>query len=107
MTTWVTLHMYTETHTETCPPLLSHAQVGVEPNKRDAASNITVTAMIQFQLEMGELVSKVANVIMEYMRDKGLQSPFAHGKPGSDWWVGFMRRWLKLCERKPQHFAAN
>ena len=71
------------------------------------ASNITVTPTIQFQLEMGELVSKVANVIMEYMWDKGLQSPFAHGKPGSDWWVGFMRRWLKLCERKPQHFAAN
>ena len=74
MTTWVTLHMYTETHSETCPPLLSHAQVGVEPNKGggsgDAASNITVTAMIQFQLEMGELVSKVANVIMEYMWDK-------------------------------------
>ena len=57
--------------------------------------------------EVGMTWKMVANVIMEYMRDKGLQSPFAHGKPGSDWWVGFMRRWLKLCERKPQHFAAN
>ena len=49
----------------------------------------------------------VANVIMEYIRDKGLQIPFANDRPGGDWWLRFMRRWPKLSERKPQHSAAN
>ena len=49
----------------------------------------------------------VATVIMEYIRDKGLQSPFTNDKPGNDWWLGFMRRWPELSERKPQHLAAN
>ena len=49
----------------------------------------------------------VGNVVMDYLKDKGRQNPFAHGKPGNDWWSGFMRRWPKLVERKPQHLPAN
>ena len=49
----------------------------------------------------------VGNVVMDYLKDKGRQNPFLNGKPGNDWWLGFMRRWPKLVERKPQHLPAN
>ena len=49
----------------------------------------------------------VGNVVMDYLKDKGRQNPFAHGKPSNDWWSGFMRRWSKLVERKPKHLPAN
>ena len=68
---------------------------------------IVITCQVLQEMGFGMTREMVANVIMEYIRDKGLQSPFAHGKPGGDWWLGFMRRWLKLSERKPQHLAAS
>ena len=49
----------------------------------------------------------VGNVVMDYLKDKGRQNPFANDRPGNDWWLGFMRRWPKLVERKPQHLPAN
>ena len=42
-----------------------------------------------------------------YLKDKGRRNPFANDRPGNDWWLGFMRRWPKLVERKPQHLPAN
>ena len=68
---------------------------------------IVITCQVLQEMGFGMTREMVANVIMEYIRDKGLQRPFAHGKPGGDWWLGFMRRWPKLSERKPQHLAAS
>ena len=34
---------------------------------------------------------------------KGLKTTPFQEKPGYDWWVGFMKRWPRLAERKPQH----
>lgn len=49
----------------------------------------------------------VGNVVMEYLQDKKQENPFFQDKPGNDWWLGFMRGWPKLTERKPQHLQAN
>ena len=49
----------------------------------------------------------ISNVIMEYIWDKGQQNPFAHDKPGGDWWLEFMQWWPQLRKRKPQHLAAS
>ena len=49
----------------------------------------------------------VRNVAMDYLKDKGQQNPFVNDRPGNDWWLGVMQRWLKLVERKPQHLPAN
>ena len=68
---------------------------------------IVITCQVLREMGFGMTREMVANVIMEYIRDKGLQSPFAHGKPGGDWWLGFMRRWPQLSERNPQHLAAS
>ena len=67
---------------------------------------IVITCQV-LQMGFGMTREIVANVIMEYIRDKGLQIPFANDRPGGDWWLRFMRRWPKLSERKPQHSAAN
>lgn len=49
----------------------------------------------------------VEQVVMDYLHDKKRPNPFSQGKPGPDWWTGFMRRWPKLTERKPQHLPAS
>ena len=49
----------------------------------------------------------VKNITMEYLHDKNRPNPFLQDRPGKDWWLGFMRRWPSLTERKPQHLQAN
>ena len=49
----------------------------------------------------------VETVVMQYLRDLQRPNPFRHDRPGKDWWLGFMRWWPTLMERKPQHLPAN
>ena len=49
----------------------------------------------------------VGNVVMEYLHDKKRQNPFSNNKPGKDWWLGFMKWWPTLVERRPQHLPIN
>ena len=41
---------------------------------------------------------------MEFLQRVSRPHPFKE-KPGYDWWVGFMKRWPRLAERKPQHLS--
>ena len=49
----------------------------------------------------------VADVVCSYLKDHGRPSPFTGGIPGAHWWRGFLKRWPKLSERKPQHLSAK
>ena len=49
----------------------------------------------------------VSHIIMQYLNDIGRPNPFQQDRPGKDWWLGFLRRWPSLTERKPQHLPAN
>lgn len=42
---------------------------------------------------------------MEFLQKVERPHPFKKDKPGYDWWVGFLKRWPKLSERKPQHLS--
>ena len=47
------------------------------------------------------------SIVMENLHNIGRPNPFQQDRPGKDWWLGFMRRWPCLTERKPQHLPAN
>ena len=49
----------------------------------------------------------VANVVMDYLKDKGQVNPFTRDRPGKAWWAGFLKRWPDLTEWKPTHMPAN
>ena len=66
-----------------------------------------ITCQVMQEIGFGITREMVGNVVMDYLKDKGRQNPFANDRPGNDWWLGFMRRWPKLVERKPQHLPAN
>ena len=46
-------------------------------------------------------------VIVDYLKDNGIENPFANNVPGKDWWQRFMKRWPILSERKPQHLSTK
>ena len=46
-------------------------------------------------------------VIVDYLKDNGIENPFAKNVPGKDWWQRFMKRWPILSERKPQHLSTK
>ena len=46
----------------------------------------------------------VASVVMDFLQKVSRPHPFKE-KPGFDWWVGFLKRWPQLVERKPQHLS--
>ena len=41
---------------------------------------------------------------MEFLQNVSRPHSFKE-KPGYDWWTGFLKRWPKLAERKPQHLS--
>ena len=49
----------------------------------------------------------VTDIVYNFLRDQKRANPFKDGVPGPDWWQGFLRRWPKLTERKPQHLSAK
>ena len=59
------------------------------------------------EIGFGLTRNMVENIIMEYLHDKKRPNPFLQDRPGKDWWLGFMRRWPNLTERKPRHLQAN
>ena len=46
----------------------------------------------------------VGGVVMEYLQKIARPHPFKD-KTGYNWWTGFLKRWPKLSERKPQHLS--
>lgn len=48
---------------------------------------IVITCQVLQEMGFGMTQEMVANVIMEYIQDKGLQSTFANGKPAWQWLV--------------------
>ena len=44
-------------------------------------------------------------IVTDYASTKGHKNLFHGGVPGKDWWTGFLQRWPKLVERKPQHLS--
>lgn len=73
----------------------------------DEEHEIVVTCQVFQEIGFGLTRDMVENVVMQYLRDMERPNPFLHNKPGKDWWLGFMRRWPNLVERKPQHLPKN
>ena len=65
-----------------------------------------ITCQVMQELGFGLNRDIVTRVISEFLKASGRVSPFRVGLPGSDWWEGFMKRWPKLSERKPQHLSS-
>lgn len=47
----------------------------------------------------------VAEVVTDYLVSTSRPNPFCGGIPSKDWWTLFLRRWLQLCVRKPEHLS--
>ena len=66
-----------------------------------------IVVSLQVLQEMGFPLTRelAAGVIRDYLKDQGIPNPFADDTPGNNWWEGFLRRWGRLTERKPQHLS--
>ena len=51
---------------------------------KEEENEIVITCQVLQEMGFGMTREMVATVIMEYIRDKGLQSPFTNDKPGND-----------------------
>jgi len=74
---------------------------------REEKEEIVIMCQVMQEIGFGITHEMVRNVVMDYLKDKGRQNPFVNDRLGNDWWLGFMQRWPKLVERKPQHLPAN
>ena len=66
---------------------------------------IVLSCQALAEMGFGITRSLVETVIADYIREKSIPNPFVNGIPGRDWWKRFMKRWLALRERKPQHLS--
>jgi len=48
----------------------------------------------------------VGRVVRDYLQSQERDNPFKDGVPGKMWWLGFLKRWPSLSERKP-HFPVT
>ena len=48
-------------------------------------------------------VHTVGIIVRDYQKDCNRANPFKNSLPGYNWWDSFLRHWLKLGQRKPQH----
>ena len=46
-------------------------------------------------------------IVRDYLNDCKRENPFKNSLPGYDWWEGFLRRWPKLVQCKPQHLSST
>ena len=68
------------------------------------ASEVVIKSCMQ-ELGFGLKREIVANVIRSYLKDQ--VHPLTVYIPGAHWWHGFLKRWPKLSEWKPQHLSAK
>ena len=52
-------------------------------------------------------VDTVGIIVRDYLKECKRANPFKNSLPGYDWWEGFLRRWPKLVQRKPQHLPKH
>ena len=62
---------------------------------------IVLTCQVLAEMGFGLTKQLVERVVMEYIEENGIETPFHDGIPGKDWWSGFKKRWPSLTERKP------
>ena len=49
----------------------------------------------------------VSSIVIDYLHAQKRDHPFASGRPGWDWWSGFLKRWPKLVSGKAQHLSTK
>ena len=49
----------------------------------------------------------VSSIVIDFLHARRRQHPFASGRPGWDWWKGFLKRWPKRVSRKSQHLSTK
>ena len=108
-----TIHKLAKKHGIPLSTLYDHARKKVSKNRASRPTVLTwveeeeLVYCCQVLQEMGFGMTKenVTAIATDYVSTKGRRNPFHGGVPGKDWWIGFLQRWPKLVERKPQHLS--
>ena len=79
------------------------------PTVLSALEEKEIVVTLQVLQEMGFPLTReiAAGVIRDYLKEEEIPNPFRNDIPGNDWWEGFLRRWPRLTERKPQHLSVK
>ena len=59
----------------------------------------------QFGWPMGK--EQLYDLVQNYVKDQGLQTPFKNGRPGRTWYRGFLRRHPEITVRDPEGVSKN
>ena len=64
-----------------------------------------IATSCQVLQEFGYSLTKdiVGIIVRDYITAYRRENPFTDSTPGYNWWCGFLRRWPKLTQRKPEH----
>ena len=108
-----TIHKLAKKHGIPSSTLYDHARKKVSKSGAGRPTVLTwaeeeeLVYCCQVLQEMGFGMTKenVTAIVTDYVSTKGRRNPFHGGVPGKDWWIGFLQRWPKLVERKPQHLS--
>ena len=65
---------------------------------------MVTTCQVLQELGYGLTRDIVNDVLRSFLKRP---NPFKDDIPGPDWWDGFLQRWPKLSERKPQHLSTK
>ena len=68
---------------------------------------IVISCQVLQGLGYGLTRDIVNDILRNFLKDLKRPNPFKDGTPGPDWREGFLQRWPKLTERKPQHLSAK
>ena len=76
-----------------CPTVLTHAE------EKEIMEACQVLQEFGFPLT----TDTVGAIVRDYLKANGRKTPFKDATPGYDWWCGFLKRWPRLTQRKPEH----
>ena len=83
----------------------SRRRYGGHPTILTCAEEKEIVTSCQVLQEFGYPLTKdiVGIIVRDYITACRRENPFTDSTPGYDWWCGFLRRWPKLTQRKPEH----
>ena len=69
---------------------------------KEEEREIELTCQLFAEWGFGLTKAEVVNVVADYCSYLKKPNPFRNGRPGNDWWKGFLKRHPGLTSRKPQ-----